>query len=147
MSSEIFRQRQNAEPTFPSSEWFRAYGAELSRDPEWKVIGQFFSCSYLVEISEKKFILTFADGKLVNVKSDPLLGPLYSNDAWDFAVRAPLVTWEKYLQSKPPPKYHHFFAVTDAQDTTRNDSGGEYENRMAEYKSFNSCNGIYAHIL
>jgi hypothetical protein len=104
---------------FPSSEWFKAYADALSNDPEWKVIGKFFSCNYLLEISGEKFILTFLDGVLINVKPNPLIGPLYSKDGWSFAIRAPLETWKKYMQLNPPAKYHHFFAVTDAKTPQR----------------------------
>ncbi|MEM0118040.1 MAG: hypothetical protein QXV32_06295 [Conexivisphaerales archaeon] len=115
MPLERVKLKERYKPSFPSAEWFQAYGDELSRDPEWKVIGKFFTCTYLIDVSGNRFILTFVDGKLVNVKSNPLIGPLYSKDAWEFAVRAPLDTWKKFMQRIPPAKYHHFFAVTDAK--------------------------------
>ncbi|MGI0090945.1 MAG: hypothetical protein ACREBS_04485 [Nitrososphaerales archaeon] len=92
-----------------------AYGESLRSDTEWNVIGKFFSCTYLIDASGKKFIISFIDGKLLSVRSNPLMGPLYSKDRWSFAVRAPLETWRKYMQKNPVPKYHHFFAVTDAK--------------------------------
>src|SRR5579875_2038010 len=148
LSSGEIRQKKS-QLSFPSSEWFKAYADELSQDAEWRAIGKFFSCSYMLDVSGEKFILTFVDGVLVNVKSNPLIGPLYSKvewraigkffscsymldvsgekfiltfvdgvlvnvksnpligplyskDGWSFAIRAPLDTWKKYMQQKPP---------------------------------------------
>src|SRR5579875_2216665 len=96
LSSGEIRQKKS-QLSFPSSEWFKVYADELSQDAEWRAIGKFFSCSYMLDVSGEKFILTFVDGVLVNVKSNPLIGPLYSKDGWSFAIRAPLDTWKKSL--------------------------------------------------
>ena len=100
---------------FPSTDWFSEYSRALERDQEWQVIGKFFTCDFLVDVSGERFILSFLDGKLTNVKAHPLIGPLYSSDRWSFALRAPLETWRKYMGNPPPTRYHHFFAVTDAK--------------------------------
>lgn len=104
---------------FPKREWFEQYGKALEQDREWKVIGKFFTCDYLIDSGGSKCILSFVDGKLVGINDNPLVGPLYNKDGWEFAIRAPQSTWEKYMSETPPAKYHHFFAVTDYKTPER----------------------------
>lgn len=105
--------------SFPERNWIEEYGKALEKDPEWNVIGKYFNCTYMIEVDQERCILSFRDGKLVEINDNPLLGPLYNKDWWEFAVRAPRSTWEKYMSKAPPAKYHHFFAVTDFKTPQR----------------------------
>lgn len=105
--------------TFPDKNWFEQYGKALRDDPEWGVIGKHFNCTYLIEAEGDRCILSFHNGKLVEINDTPLVGPLYNQDGWEFAIRAPKATWEKYMLEVPPAKYHHFFAVTDFKTPQR----------------------------
>lgn len=104
---------------FPNKNWFERYGKALHEDPEWSVIGKFFNCTFMIESDDERCILSFYNGKLVDINDTPLSGPLYNKDWWEFAVRAPNSTWEKYMSEVPPAKYHHFFAVTDYKTQMR----------------------------
>lgn len=79
----------------------------LRSDPELAVEGKFFTCSLLLATSEHRFLLRFRDGELVDLIPNPM--PV---DAWQFAIKAPDHTWERFLQDPPPPEFHDIWAAT-----------------------------------
>jgi hypothetical protein len=75
-------------------------------DPELAWAGRFFNARVLVESGERRFLLHFRDGELVEVvPGPPLVVP------WQFALKAPDQTWDKFL-SDPPPMFHDIWAAT-----------------------------------
>ena len=76
-------------------------------DPELTWAGKFFNSRVLLGSGERRFLLHFRDGELVEVVPDPpLVVP------WQFALKAPDQTREKFLSDPPPPMFHDIWAAT-----------------------------------
>lgn len=78
----------------------------LPKDPEMGVVGKYFHCDVLFTNGERRFLLRFDRGQLVEIVEEP--HPL---QAWSFAIKAEPDTWERFLQDPPPPEFHDVWAA------------------------------------
>jgi hypothetical protein len=84
----------------------RVQGA-MGSDKELAWAGRFFNSRVLLGSGERRFLLVFRDGELVEIVADP--PPVVP---WQFALKAPDQTWEKFLADPPPPMFHDIWAAT-----------------------------------
>lgn len=72
----------------------------INHDPEFKLAARYMSEDILLEADNSRCIFKVRDGILTEIK----LGPS-SDDHWSFSIKATAESWEKLLQSSPPPFY------------------------------------------
>lgn len=82
-------------------------------DPEIQTHGRFFSCSYLLDMIEHRFLVRMHRGRVEELVADP--GPL---EPYDFAIRAGRETWEGFCSEVPPPMCHGIWSATFQRDMT-----------------------------
>ncbi len=80
-------------------------------DPEIQAHGKYFSCSFLWDMEEKKFLIRMHRGKVEDLIVDP--EPL---EAYDFAIRASADTWREFGRPTPAPMFHGIWAATFQRD-------------------------------
>jgi hypothetical protein len=70
----------------------------LNTDEEFKLAARFMSEDILLQSDNVRCFINVRDGVVTEIKSDP--GPV---DHWSFSIKAAAKSWEKLLQSSPPP--------------------------------------------
>ncbi|SES82149.1 hypothetical protein [Geodermatophilus poikilotrophus] len=97
----------------PSAQaWADAFAEASNTDPEIQAHGKYFTCSYLLDATERSYVVEVQSGRVVNVAVDP--GPL--DVAYDFAIRASAETWRGFGEPVPAPMYHGIWAATFQRD-------------------------------
>jgi hypothetical protein len=72
----------------------------LNSDAEFRLAARFMSEDILLEVADSRCIVKIRDGVVTEIKRDPP-----SNDPWSFSIKATAESWDKLLQSLPPPFY------------------------------------------
>ncbi|MGW1736562.1 hypothetical protein [Streptomyces sp. NPDC001999] len=80
-------------------------------DAELQAHGKYFTCSYLLDMEQHKFLLRMHHGRIEELIVDP--EPL---TAYDFAIRASAETWRGFCQPTPPPMHHGIWSATFRRD-------------------------------
>jgi hypothetical protein len=97
----------------PSAEaWADAFAEASNTDPEIQAHGKYFTCSYLLDATERSYVVEVQSGRVTNVAVDP--GPL--DVAYDFAIRAGAETWRGFGEPVPAPMFHGIWAATFRRD-------------------------------
>jgi hypothetical protein len=97
----------------PSSQaWADAFAEASNTDPEIQAHGKYFTCSYLLDATERSYVVEVQSGRVTNVAVDP--GPL--DVAYDFAIRAGAETWRGFGEPVPAPMFHGIWAATFRRD-------------------------------
>lgn len=97
----------------PSAQaWADAFAEASNTDPEIQAHGKYFTCSYLLDASERSYAVEVQSGRVTNVTVDP--GPL--DVAYDFAIRAGAETWRGFGEPVPAPMFHGIWAATFRRD-------------------------------
>jgi hypothetical protein len=103
----------NSKAQRPSlDEWPRKFREASDRDPEIQAHGRYFDCSYLLDMDEHRFVVKMAQGKVVEIATDP--GPL--ERPYQFAVRASAETWRGFGAPVPAPMFHGIWAASFQRD-------------------------------
>jgi hypothetical protein len=93
-------------------DWARAFAEANDRDPEIQAHGKYFTCSYLLDMTDHTFVVRVVSGKVATVAVDP--GPL--DVPYQFAIRASADTWRNFGVAMPAPMYHGIWAATFQRD-------------------------------
>ena len=97
----------------PSAQaWADAFAEASNTDPEIQAHGKYFTCSYLLDATERSYVVEVQSGRVTNVAVDP--GPL--DVAYDFAIRASAETWRGFGEPVPAPMFHGIWAATFQRD-------------------------------
>lgn len=97
----------------PSAQaWADAFAEASNTDPEIQAHGKYFTCSYLLDATERSYAVEVQSGRVTNVTVDP--GPL--DVAYDFAIRAGAETWRGFGEPVPAPMFHGIWAATFQRD-------------------------------
>ena len=97
----------------PSAQaWADAFAEASNTDPEIQAHGKYFTCSYLLDATERSYVVEVQSGRVTNVAVDP--GPL--DVAYDFAIRASAETWRGFGEPVPAPMFHGIWAATFRRD-------------------------------
>jgi hypothetical protein len=97
----------------PSAQaWADAFAEASNTDPEIQAHGKYFTCSYLLDATERSYVVEVQSGRVTNVAVDP--GPL--DVAYDFAIRAGAETWRGFGEPVPAPMFHGIWAATFQRD-------------------------------
>jgi hypothetical protein len=72
----------------------------INQDVEFKLAARYLSEDILLETDQSRCIFKIRDGVILEIKLDPP-----SDAHWGFSIKATAESWEKLLQSSPPPFY------------------------------------------
>ena len=95
-----------------SNIWVDKFRSQSDSDAELQAQGKFYSCSFLLDAEEHRFLVRMHNGKVEEILVDP--GPL--DERYQFAIRASADTWRKFSQPTPPPMYHGIWAASFQKD-------------------------------
>ncbi|RZU34580.1 MULTISPECIES: hypothetical protein [Blastococcus] len=97
----------------PSAEaWATAFTDASNTDPEIQAHGKYFTCSYLLDATERTYVIQVESGKVTHVTVDP--GPL--DVAYQFAIRASAETWRGFGEETPAAMFHGIWAASFQRD-------------------------------
>jgi hypothetical protein len=97
----------------PSAQaWADAFAEASNTDPEIQAHGRYFTCSYLLDATERSYVVEVQSGRVTNVAVDP--GPL--DVPYDFAIRASAETWRGFGEPVPAPMFHGIWAASFQRD-------------------------------
>ncbi len=69
-------------------EWVEDWARKVNEDRVLRVIGRFFTANFVLGIEDKDYLM-----------------------GWQFALRAPVGSWAKFVQPVPPPMYNDIWAM------------------------------------
>jgi hypothetical protein len=72
----------------------------INQDAEFKLAARYMSEDILLEADDSRCIVKVRDGVVMEIKIDPP-----SDTHWSFSIKATAESWDKLLQSSPPPFY------------------------------------------
>ncbi|WP_214370027.1 hypothetical protein [Pseudonocardia sp. H11422] len=99
-------------PTPTTEDWARAFTEATDKDPEIQAHGKYFTCSYLLDMTDHRFVVRMVSGKVAGVAVDP--GPL--DVPYHFTIRAGVQTWRGFGVPVPPPMFHGIWAASFQRD-------------------------------
>ncbi len=97
----------------PSPEaWAKSFRVTSDEDPEIRAHGGYFTCSYMLDMTDHSFVVTMESGRVSGIAIDP--GPL--DVPYQFVIRASAETWRNFGVAVPPPMYHGIWSCTFQRD-------------------------------
>jgi hypothetical protein len=97
---------QGGEKPTPAG-WADAFEQATTDDPLIAAHGRHYSCKYMLDMEEERFIVEMHEGRAEQIKLDP--PPL---DDYEFALRAPAATWRGMGERVPRPMFHGIWAAS-----------------------------------
>jgi len=91
-----------------STTWVDKFRNQSDSDAELQAHGKFYSCSFLLDMQEHRYLVRMHRGKVEEILVDP--GDL--DERYQFAIRASADTWRKFSQPTPPPMYHGIWSAS-----------------------------------
>jgi len=89
-----------------SKAWLHRFQERINSDTEMQVIGDWFTTAFSMAAGDKRCIVRFDRGRIVETIVSPRLDVRCA-----FGFRASPETWARFLQKDPEPLYHDFFAM------------------------------------
>jgi hypothetical protein len=96
----------------PVEAWAQSFQSGSNDDPEIQAHGKFFSCAYLLDMTDHRFVVRVESGRVTGVAVDP--GPL--DVPYQFAIRASAETWQGFGVPVPAPMFHGIWAASFQRD-------------------------------
>src|SRR6185503_9907456 len=95
-----------------AADWADSFTEATNQDPEIQAHGRYFTCSYLLDMTDHTFVVQLSRGRVVDIAVDP--GPL--DVSYQFAIRASADTWRNFGVPVPAPMYHGIWAASFQRD-------------------------------
>ncbi len=95
-----------------ANRWAEEFRRVSDEDPELRAHGKYYTCSFMIDTGEHRYLVRVHRGKVEDIVVDP--GPL--DERYQFAIRASADTWRKFSQETPEPMYHGIFAASFQKD-------------------------------
>ena len=89
-----------------SEHWLTRYQQFINTDEEMRVIGDWFTTSFSLASGDRRCIVRFERGKLVEMIVSPKLDARCA-----FGFRASREIWARFFKKDPEPLYHDVFAM------------------------------------
>jgi len=89
-----------------SDMWLARFRDRVNADPEMSVIGDWFTTAFSLSCGDRRCIVRFDKGKLVETIVSPRIDTRCA-----FGFRASDEIWSKFFSPRPEPLYHDFFAM------------------------------------
>ena len=86
--------------------WLGEFRDRVNADPEMAVIGDWFTTAFSLTCGDRRCIVRFEKGKLVETIPSPKI-----DRRCVFGFRASEDIWTKFFSPVPEPLYHDFFAM------------------------------------
>ncbi|TDB92055.1 hypothetical protein [Actinomadura sp. 7K534] len=96
----------------PGRDWADAFAAASNDDPEIQAHGKYFTCTYLLDATDRSYAIKVESGRVTEVTTDP--GPL--DVPYHFAIRAGTDTWRGFGEPVPAPMHHGIWAASFQRD-------------------------------
>lgn len=90
----------------PTPKWMDRYKKAVNADPELDVIGEWFSSDFKLCFEGNDYLLKVRGGKIEEIVHAPRFDVPVK-----FSLRAPMSIWRKFINPKPEPLFHDFFAM------------------------------------
>ena len=87
-------------------DWMGRWRDAVNRDAPLRVIGKHLNAAVMLEFGDRAYYVAFRNGAIAELGSE--IGP---ETCWQFALRAPRQSWEKFCQPVPPPMYNDIWAM------------------------------------
>ena len=94
------------------ADWAESFAQASNHDPELQAHGKYFTCSYLLDMADHRFVVHLNGGQVTGIAIDP--GPL--DERYQFAIRASAETWRHFGVPVPAPMYHGIWAASFQRD-------------------------------
>ena len=91
---------------FLDAEEAERFRKDINGDPEFKLAARHMREDVLLEVGDFQRIVRVRDGQISEIVQVPTF-----MDAWSFALKGPIETWENFLKPVPPPFYTSLFAT------------------------------------
>lgn len=88
------------------SGWMASWQSAVNANGPMRVIGKHLNTNILLEFGDAPYCVSFQKGKVAEVSDE--VGP---ETCYEFALRAPRESWEKFCQPTPPPMYNDIWAM------------------------------------
>jgi hypothetical protein len=88
--------------------WAEEFRRVSNQDPQLRAHGRHFTCSYLLDMGERRYLIRMDHGNAEEILVDP--GPL--DRRYEFAIRASADTWRRFARETPEPMYQGIFAAS-----------------------------------
>jgi hypothetical protein len=92
--------------------WAAAFTEASNGDAEIQAHGRYFTCSYLLDGTDRSYVIQVESGRVTRVTVDP--GPL--DVPYQFAIRAGVQTWRGFGEKVPAPMFHGIWAASFQRD-------------------------------
>jgi len=89
-----------------SDQWLARFRDRVNADPEMAVVGDWFTTSFSLASGDRRCIVRFEKGKLVETIASPRIDARCT-----FGFRASEEIWSRFFSAQPEPLYHDFFAM------------------------------------
>ena len=89
-----------------SEPWLSRFRERVNADPELSVIGDWFTTAFSLTCGDRRCIVRFEKGKVVDALAQPKLDVRCA-----FGFRASEEIWSRFFSATPIPLYHDFFAM------------------------------------
>src|SRR5262249_16168501 len=86
--------------------WLKRFQNRINEDPEMQVIGDWFTAAFSLASEDRRCIVRFERGKLIETIVSPRLDVRCA-----FGFRASAEIWSRFFRQDPEPLYHDVFAM------------------------------------
>jgi hypothetical protein len=87
-------------------EWMKAWQEAVNRDRAMEYVRRFMNTDFVIGFGDTEYLVSVRRGNIERVS-----GQWTIQDTWEFALRGPRESWEKFLQPVPPPMYNDIWAM------------------------------------
>ena len=92
--------------------WVDEFTRATNENEELQAHGKYYSCNFMLDMEEHRFIVRMHEGKVEEI----LVDPTDLDARYHFLVRASADTWRNFGQETPPPMYHGIWAASFRRD-------------------------------
>ncbi len=92
--------------------WVDEFTRATNENEEIQAHGKYYSCTFMLDMEEHRFIVRMHEGKVEEI----LVDPSDLDARYQFIVRASAETWRNFGQETPPPMYHGIWAASFRRD-------------------------------
>jgi hypothetical protein len=86
--------------------WISAWEHIVNKEPTLPVIGEHFNNNFLLGFDGTEYVVSVREGKIADITDQITI-----ETPWDFALRGPKKSWEKFCQETPPPMFNDIWAM------------------------------------
>ena len=105
--SNVFLRREVFDMAKLDKQWVEKWAKQVNEDKVLKVIGKYFNARFVIGIDEVDYLVWVNGGKIDKVTDEITTNEL----GWQFALRAPADSWNKFAEKEPPPMYNDIWAM------------------------------------